>query len=177
MVNDTKTKIRKPNIAVKPITKFCGSGYADSWRSFPISNARLEQLALEYEQDVEEHTEILHLVEWRVLKGIHRRSFEDFLKRCPALKEAHQHVKDILTVRRDKGAATNAFNSAYITSSMPTYSFELQEQITWLSSLRQKENAALSATYNIIKTQDIELPNMSLPDVPEKPKNETGLDE
>ena len=143
MKKTTKNTTSKRKIAkiVKPQIKTMEQEYYRDMFSFamkPVSQEYLVKLALEWVDTVIANEDILVLEEYAILKGIQYPVMHRWMKRCPELQEAHDHVMDVLSLRREKGALNNKLNTVMVLKSMAMYNMRWKDIEEWRAQLNEK---------------------------------------
>jgi len=140
ITKNTTSKKKTTNIA-RPAIKSMEQEYYRDMFSFtmkPISQEYLLKLALEWVDTVASNEDILVLEEYAILKGIQYPIMHRWMKRCPELQEAHDHVMCILSVRREKGALNNKLNTVMVVKSMAMYNMRWKDIEEWRAQMSEK---------------------------------------
>jgi|GEM_PF-2388477 hypothetical protein len=156
--------LEKIKLTSKEIKTFRKEYYEDmfSYRLWPISDDYLEFCADEWVHYAKDNDDILCLDEYRLQKGIDKNTWADWLKRNTKLARAQEFVRDLLAVRRMRGALKGSLYYGAVSIEQPFYDDRHRELAEWRAKLNSKDDRA---TGNI--TVEIQqYPNSLL--VPEK---------
>jgi hypothetical protein len=108
----------------------------------PVSQDYLKRLAREWINMTRDNEDVLFIHEYRVQKEILEITWQRWMNKCPELKEAYTVVKEIIAMRREKGALQNKLNGNIVAKIQCVYSKEWKETEEWRSSLSAKNESS-----------------------------------
>lgn len=88
--------------------------------------------------------------EFYLLKGIDAKTFHNWMKRCPELKQAYAATKDIIAGRRERGALTRKYDAGTVRWTMPAYSKKYKKLEEWKAELGKKDDDKDTGTKVVI---------------------------
>lgn len=143
-ITNSTTSRKKTTKNDKPVLKTIQEEYYRDMFSFTrkICDDYLLKLALEWVELAMKDNDMLVLEEFYIAKGIQAKSMSRWMQRCVELQEAHDHVLSILGCRREKGAITRKYDSAFVFKSMAMYNVRWKEIEEWRANLSAKVAAA-----------------------------------
>lgn len=136
----------------EPIKTYDEEMYQDMFTfvTTPISAEYLKKCAREWIDVTRDNEDILFIHEYRVHKEIPEKTWERWIDRSPELQNARTLVRDIIAMRREKGAIQNKYNGAVITKVQCVYSKEWKETEEWRASLSAKHEESKVAPIQVI---------------------------
>jgi len=110
---------RKP----RPVTNLTVDMYRDLFvlRQQPISEAFIERLGADLVEWATTDEDALVLIDFFSSRKIHPKTFTNWTKKHPKLKEALHIAKLIIGGRREKGGLKNKFNTSMVMSQQAKY--------------------------------------------------------
>ena len=175
---ERKKKIVKVNTSIKnvkstkepvKIKTFTQEFYTDmyTFQTMPIPMHYFDKLAEEWVDYVKNTDDVLFMGEYPIKKGMTRTTFDEWITRCPNLQRARVFVKDIIAIRREKGALMRKYDAGTVFKMQYKYDSDWKEMEEWRASMKEKVEGSSGSNITVVMER---FPNSSL--VPEKRKIE-----
>lgn len=166
---NNSTKIAKQSKSATPIKTFTQEYYQDmyTFQTMPIPMHYFDKLAEEWVDYVKNNEDVLFMAEYHVKKGVSKTTFEEWVQRSPNLQAARAFVKEIISMRREKGALLRRYDPATVFKMQHTYDAAWKEMEEWRASLKEKSENQGSGNITVVMER---FPNSPL--VPHKRKTE-----
>lgn len=145
--------------------------YLSAWgfKLNPTSKAWLLHLAAELIDYIWSNEQVYNIKSFLVFKGINPQVWSEWMARCPELKEANEHAKMILAVRRESGMLERRLEPNAVRYSMPLYCDEWKA----LEAERTQIKAKIQAGQKEKEVIVVNMPQFPSSDlVPERKKDE-----
>ncbi len=164
-----QSKMRTPVETKKPIMPFEQEYYLNmySWIQIPISLEYVKKCAAEWVEMARDN-EVLLMDEYPVQKGIPTTTWYEWIGRCPELKSAQTQVKEMIAIRRERGAMQNKYNSGMVMRMQHYYKREWKEAEEWRSSLSAKNEAVAQQPIQVILERYPDSPLVPMKKVPKE---------
>jgi len=109
-----------------------------TFKQTPISTDYLLHYALEWVNWALTDDDALTMEGFHIKKGVQSFTVSRWCQRSPELKQAHDHVMEIIGDRREKGAINRKYDSGMIRTTMPMYKAKWRELEEWRAQLSEK---------------------------------------
>lgn len=161
-----KDKVVKEPIKIKTFTQ---EFYTDiyTFQTMPIPEHYFDHIAAEWIDYVKNTDDVLFMGEYRIKKGISRTTFEEWTQRSPNMQIARAFVKEIIAMRREKGALMRKYDAGTVFKMQYKYDSDWKEMEEWRASLKEKVEGPSGSNITVVMER---FPNSPL--VPEKRKIE-----
>ncbi len=181
MEKKTKTPVKKgvkvnnttkPNNATKETPKiktFVQEFYTDiyTFQTMPIPNHYFDKVAEEWVNYVKNNDDVLFMGEYRIKKGVAKTTFEEWTQRSANMQIARAFVKEIIAMRREKGALLRKYDASTVFKMQYKYDADWKEMEEWRASMKERVEGASGSNITVVMER---FPNSPL--VPEKRKIE-----
>lgn len=166
---NNSTKRAKQSKETTQIKTYTQEFYQDmySFQTMPIPEHYFDKLAEEWVDYVKNNDDVLFMGEYHIKKGVAKSTFEEWVQRNPNLQRARAFVREIISMRREKGALTRKYDPTTVFKMQHTYDNAWKEMEEWRASLKEKVENQGSGSITVVMER---FPNSPL--VPEKRKIE-----
>ena len=166
---NNSTKITKQSKVPITIKTFTQEFYTDmyTFQTLPIPEHYFDRLAEEWIDYVKNNEDVLFMGEYQIKKGVARSTFEEWVQRSPNLQRARAFVKDIIAMRREKGALIRKYDASVVCKTQYKYDHDWKEAEEWRASMKERVENQGSGSITVVMER---FPNSPL--VPEKRKVE-----
>jgi hypothetical protein len=133
-------------------------------RMKPVNDAFLDRLACDMIEFFKKDASTLSLDEFYDAKGFHDRDIQRWKVRSENLRDAVDHCKRLLAIRREKGALNKKLSESMVMFSMGLYSDKWKDHAEWKANLAVKSSQQQGTVHIHMDS----IPNSDL--VPERKK-------
>lgn len=141
-VDKKKKSIKKDSY----LSKLLGWRDMHSYYTKRINEQTIDRIISELMHWVEEDPDALTLDQFLFAKKISWNLWDNWKKKYPQLKDAHEHVKLAFAFKREVGALKGEFNASIASLALPHYSRTWKEVIEWRESLKDKDKGTGNVT-------------------------------
>lgn len=121
------------------------------YRKQPIPEAVGEELFINGLKLLEGDPQVRTLEEIYCYLDMPSKTFYNLIKRYEICKDIYEHMKSVISYRRENGALTRELDPGLVGKSMALYNDRWKDLEEWRSKLRQREEENQDKTVYIIK--------------------------
>lgn len=114
----------------------------------PATDAMLERFADEQLEYYNTHTDVYNMEKYRLIKGVPRSTYFDWLNRNSYLKEKHNFCLELLALRRKERVSDH--DPKFLTHTLYTYDERHDKANRYKASLRDLEGEAKSQQIKVV---------------------------